>query len=244
MKKVILGQSGLLVSCLSMGSDTGIKPESGGRLLKRAFEMGVNLWDTDETYGTLPAVREALQQVDRSQVVLAAKTYGKDYHGARKSLENTLAALGADYLDVFHLHGVSGPGDFESRRDTLEALLEAKREGLIRAVGLSTHAVGMVEAAAEVQEIDVVLAILNRTGACIAGGGREEMEEALWRVYRAGKGVYLMKVLARGKLVGELEEALSYALRFPYAHSVCVGMKTVRELERNVSIARRIDRGS
>jgi len=225
-----------------MGTDTGIKPASAGRLLRRAFDLGVNFWDTDETYGTLPAVREALQQMDRSQVVLAAKTYSKDYQGARKSLENTLATLGTDYLDIFHLHGVDRPEDFEGRRDALEALLEAKREGLIRAVGLSTHAVGMVEAVARVRDIEVVLAVLNRTGADIVGGGREEMEEALQTLCSAGKGVYLMKVLARGKLVGELEEALGYALRFPYAHSVGVGMKTVQELERNVSIARKIAR--
>lgn len=244
MKKVMLGQSGLLVSRLSIGTDTGIEPASGGRLLKRTFELGVNFWDTDETYGTLPAVREALQQVDRSQLVLAAKTYEKDYHGARRSLENTLATLKTDYLDIFHLHAVSGSRDFEGRRGALQALLEARGEGLIQAVGLSTHAVGMVETAAEVEEVEVVLAVLNRIGARILGGEREEMEEALRSVYLAGKGVYLMKVLARGKLAGELEEALGYALRFPYAHSVCVGMRTVQELKANVSIARRMDRGT
>lgn len=236
MWKVDLGATGLSVSRLSLGTDTRLKRDAGARLLQRAFELGVNFWDTDETYGTHPCIREALKGLDRSQVVIATKTYKRDRKGAKRSLERSLREMRTSYIDIFLLHAIDSVRQFEGHSGALEALLEAKEEGLVRAVGLSTHTVEMAREVPDIPEIEVVLTVLNRTGARIRGGSREEMEEAARRACEAGKGVYLMKVLARGPLAGDLESALGYAFGLPYVHSVCVGMKTIEELEMNMAI--------
>lgn len=240
MWKVDLGATGLSVSRLSLGTDTGIKGDAGARLLQRAFELGVSFWDTDESYGTQPCIGEALKGLDRSQVVLAAKTYERDREGARRSLERSLREMDTDYIDIFLLHAIDSVHQFERHSGALETLLEAKEKGLIRAVGLSTHSVETARMVPEVPEIEVVLAVLNRTGGRIRGGSREGMEEALRRAYEAGKGVYLMKVLDRGRLASDLESALGYALGLPYVHSVCVGMRSIEELEMNVAVINRL----
>ena len=240
MWKVNLGATGLPVSRLSLGTDTRLDRDTGARLLQRAFELGVNFWDTDETYGTHPSIQKALKRLDRSQVVIAAKTYKMDREGARRSLEHSLREMETEYIDIFLLHAIDSARQFQEHGGALEALLEAKEGGLIRAVGLSTHALEMVEAIPEIPEIEVVLAVLNLGGERIRGGrSQEEVEEALRRSYETGQGVYLMKVLARGRLAPDLESALGYALGLPYVHSVCVGMKTVRELEMNIAIVNR-----
>jgi len=240
MQRAHLGTTSLVVSRLSVGTDTHLAVREGAHLLRRAIELGINFWDTDESYGTQPCVGAALKGMDRSQVVIATKTYESDREGAKRSLEQALREMGTDYIDIFHLHGIDGVRQYKQHAGALEALLTAKDRGLVRAVGLSTHNVRMVEAIPSISEIEVVLTVLNRSGARIGGGSREEMESATRRAYEAGKGIYLMKVLARGRLAGDLESALGYALGLPYIHSACVGMRSIKELEMNVLMANRL----
>lgn len=240
MQRVDLGTTGLVVSRLSVGTDTRLPVREGAHLLRRALELGINFWDTDESYGTQPCLGAALRGLDRSQVVIATKTYRSDGKGVRRSLERALTEIGTEYIDIFHLHAMDSMRQFKQHAEALEVLLGARERGLVRAVGLSTHNVKMMEAIPDIPEIEVILTVLNRSGARIGGGSREEMEKATQRAYEADKGVYLMKVLARGRLAAELESALSYALDLPYVHSACVGMRNIKELEMNMAVANRL----
>ena len=67
------------------------------------------------------------------------------------------------------------------------------------------------------------------------------MHSAVKRLYEAGKGVYLMKVLGRGKLANRADEALRYAFGIPYAHAVSVGIKTIEELEAAVRVEKEVN---
>lgn len=241
MLSVELGNTGLFVSKLAMGMDTGVGADFGGRLLKRAFELGVNFWDTSDDYRTHPAVREGLRGLDRCEVVVATKTSTRDIEGTTRNVEGALRELATEYVDVFHLHAVNTAADLERRRGALDALVRARERGWIRAVALSTHSVEGVRSAAQAPGIDVILAVINRTGARMHGpGGMEGMLDAVREAYDAGKGIYAMKVLARGTLANDVESALGYVLKLPFVHSASVGMKTLEELEQNVEIAERI----
>lgn len=237
MQKVNLGQTGLSVSRLSVGTDTGIAADYGGKLLKRAFELSVNFWDTDSGYGTHPAVREGLRGLNREDVVIASKTYAKTYDGAHKDLHSSLEELATDYIDIFHLHAVDTMEDFQGRCGALRMLLKARGDGLIRAVGVSTHTVEVTQALAAISEVDVVLTVISKTGANIRRGGKlADMLVAAKTLSDSGKGVYAMKPLDRNKRVGSVESYLSYLFNLPYVHSICPGMKTIEELEMNVRI--------
>lgn len=240
MKTVALGKTGLRVSRLSIGTDYRNvygQPEAGARILRRGFELGINFWDTAEDYGAHPAIREALRHLDRSEVVIATKTYGSGNAEVWESLEKSTKEMGTDYLDAYLLHAVDSPEEIEGRSSALKAMLEAKRKGLIRAVGLSTHSVSVARAALRLPEIEVVLAVVNRTGARIREGTLAGMLEALRDLYGARRGVYIMKPLGRGILSGDVKGALTYVLRVPYAHSVSVGIASLEELEEDVRIA-------
>lgn len=208
-------------------------------MLRRAYELGLNFWDTADDYGAHPGVREALKHLNRSEVVVATKTYGPEGRDVVRSLEMSMKEMETDYVDIFMLHAVDSIREFKNRSGALKAALEAKEQGLIRAVGLSTHSASMMQALVDIPEIEVVLTVLNKSGLMMRGS-LEEMERATEEAYNKGKAVYLMKVLARGKLVNSLESALEYALKRPYVNSVSIGMKSIRELEMNVEIANRI----
>lgn len=240
MLKVELGETDLWISKLGMGMDTRVGADFGGRLLKRAFELGVNFWDTSDDYGTHPAVREGLRGLDRFKVVVATKTHAKDAKKATKSVERALKDFDTDYVDLFHLHAMDTAADMERRRGALSALVRAKEKGLVRAVALSSHSIEGVRTAARTPEIDVILAVINRTGGRMHGPARiQEMLGAVREAYAAGKGIYAMKALW-GNLADDVESALGYVLRLPFVHSMSVGMRTVEELEQNVEITNRV----
>jgi predicted aldo/keto reductase-like oxidoreductase len=104
--------------------------------------------------------------------------------------------------------------------------------------------------------LEVLLVTLNQTGKVMKRSGTpEEMQAAMRVLHAQGRGVYVMKPLARGRVYAELEEggtappltppqveqALGYVFRCPWAHSVAIGMRSVAELEQNVSLWQRVD---
>ncbi len=240
----VLGNTGFKVSRLCIGTDYAdvYGGSSLGRdILLKGFSLGVNFWDSSESYGSYPAIRGALKVLDRSDIVITSKSYSRDRDGAEKDLDDALHEIGTDYLDIFMLHAVDTLEDFKVRRDVLEFLLRVKREGLIRAVGVSTHSANLALALAEVPEIEVVLTVLNMRAIDIREGDLELMHSAVKRLYEAGKGVYLMKVLGRGKLADYVEEALGYAFKIPYVHAVSVGIRSKKEVETAVKVEKEVD---
>ena len=109
-------------------------------------------------------------------------------------------------------------------------------KGIIKAIGVSTHNIEVVDAAADMNEIEVIHPILNFKGIGIKDGNLQDMENAVKKAYKKGKGIYAMKSLGGGNLINNKKQAFSYILSFPYLHSVAVGMKSNDEVLANVSI--------
>jgi len=241
----VLGNTGLKISRLCIGTDYrdiyGRGSDMGPSILLTGFSQGVNFWDSSESYGSYPAIREALKTLSRSDIVITSKTYSRDKDGAKKDLEDALGEIGTDYLDIFMLHAVDTQEDFENRRDVLRFFSEARSKGLIRAVGVSTHSSDLAQALTDVPEIEVVLTVLNMKGLNINEGNVELMHSAVKKLYDAGKGVYLMKVLARGRLGDRAEEALRYVFKVPHVHAVSVGIKSLKGLDTAVKVEKEID---
>lgn len=239
MHTSVLGNTGLRVSRLCIGTDYadvyGGSP-LGREILLKGFSFGVNFWDTSESYGSYPAIREALKALDRSKIVITSKSYGRTVGEAKRDLEDALREIETNYLDIFMLHAVDTLEDFNARREVLNFLLECRRKGVVKAVGVSTHSAKVALALADIPEVEVVLTVLNIRGLHIRDGDLQLMHSAIKKLHDAGKGVYLMKVLARGKLAEQAEEALRYVLENPHVHAVSVGIKNLKELEKAVEI--------
>jgi aryl-alcohol dehydrogenase-like predicted oxidoreductase len=236
-----LGGTGLRVSTLCFG--TGYLSGSvsaGARLLAQAYDLGVTFWDTSDDYGTHPHVTRALSEVGRDRVVVATKTYASTAVGARRSITRALRELRTDTVDIFLLHAVDSRGELESKLPALEALSKGKVEGLVRAVGVSSHSREVLTRLLDLPEVDVVLVVVNETGVWMKDASPAEMTEAVRRLYRSGRGVYGMKALGSGQVTGEaaVASALGYAFRYPYAHAICVGITSEAELEADVAVWR------
>jgi len=177
MDKVKLGRTGIKVSKLGFGMGTAhpsgccsqalIDKKEMAELLLYAFERGVNFWDTAFQYGTHGHIREALRQVRRQDVVIATKLVSSHAKDTNKIFRTSLKELGVDYVDVCLMHGVRTKRELLYKRGALNELLKYKKEGKVRAVGLSSHGLSALKAAAEVPEIDVVWARINLAGLCM-----------------------------------------------------------------------------
>lgn len=174
MNYCALGKTGINVSKIGFGtgttSFTGINLHSSmsvqelSGLLLYAYELGINLWDTAYTYETYPHIQKALESVGRDHIIISSKTDKSGYKDALVEVENSLRFLRTDYIDIFLLHGVRNAFDFRVRRGALKALVEAKKRGLIRAIGFSSHGIGAIEAAQDMSELDVIMARVNFSG--------------------------------------------------------------------------------
>ncbi|MBS7610110.1 aldo/keto reductase [Candidatus Bathyarchaeota archaeon] len=243
MKTTFLGKTGIRVSRLSIGTDYRHvygKPEVGSLILRKGLELGINFWDTADDYGAHPSIKEALRHIERSEVVIATKTYGSKAEDVLESLNRSMREMETNYFDIYMLHAIDDLDDIKRRLAALEAILDAKKKGLIRSVGLSTHSPWVAKAVLNFPEIEVVLAVVNKDGLRIRDGTLGDMLQALRLLYEAGKGVYIMKTLGRGILSKGLRDALDYVLKIPYAHSVTVGITRIEELEEDVRIAQEV----
>lgn len=156
-----LGDTDLNVSVLALGTvkfgrNTAVKyprpfdlPSDAAltRLLDEARALGINLLDTAPAYGSSEARLGTLLKDQRQHWLLCSKV-GESFDGAQSrydfrpesvtpSLQASLSRLDTDYLDVALIHSDGNDLEILNRWGTLDALLEAKRAGLVRAVGMS-----------------------------------------------------------------------------------------------------------
>jgi aryl-alcohol dehydrogenase-like predicted oxidoreductase/NAD-dependent dihydropyrimidine dehydrogenase PreA subunit len=204
-------------------------------LLREAFEQGVNFVDTAELYGTYPHIREALRGYD-GEVIIATKSYASGYEEMAQSVERARRELDRDVIEFFLLHEQESCHTLRGHAPALEYLMEAKERGLVEAIGISTHTVAGVRAAAAHPQIEIISPLINLTGVGIVDGSREDMLSAMELAASMGKGLYGMKPLGGGHLGGKVEAAFEFVLAIPTLASVALGMKSRAELMMNLRI--------
>ncbi|WP_042317135.1 aldo/keto reductase [Desulfofarcimen acetoxidans] len=236
----VLGNTGIEVSRICFGALTigplqaNLSIKEGARVLQRALSAGINFIDTAKIYGTYPYIREAIKD-HKNDVILVSKSYDYTYDGMQESIREALQELGRDYIDIFMLHEQESALTLKGHAEAIEYLTHAKKAGLIRAAGISTHHIAAVLAAADMPEIEVIHPIINISGLGIQDGTAVEMLQAIKTAYNKGKGLYGMKSLGGGNLLSQTDKALNFVLAIDELSSVAIGMRSDAEVSYNVS---------
>jgi predicted aldo/keto reductase-like oxidoreductase len=244
MKYVLLGKTGIEISQMVLGTLTmgplqrDIPEEEGVLVIRKALEEGITFLDTAQSYGTYGHMRRGLAG-HSGPVVIASKSAAKDYQGMARAVEECRTALNRDVIDIFLLHAVQREDDLQERRNgAWQCLLEMKAKGVVRAVGLSTHNIDIVEIAATWPDMDVIHPIFNKLQFGLINEGKKDPGEVIRRAYEKNIGIYAMKPLAGGHLYRDVKDALQYAFGYPHMHAVAVGMVKPEELTVNLKIYR------
>jgi len=174
MKKVELGKTGIKVSRLGIGTGTGLpsghcaqalmNTNELAELLLYSLDRGINHWDTAFQYNTYSHIKEALKQVRRSDVVLTTKFSAAHEKETIRDFNTSLKDLNVDYVDVCLLHGVRTNTELQMRSGALNAMVKLKKEGKVRAIGLSSHGLSVLKSVLEMSELDLVFARINYAG--------------------------------------------------------------------------------
>lgn len=141
MEKMRLGRTGLSISRSGFGAIPiqRISFAESRQLLLKAYEGGIDFYDTARGYTDSETKIGAAFSGIRSKVVIATKTPSQDYDGVRRDLETSLRNLETDYLDIYQLHNPPRLPDPNDPKGSYRALREAKEQGKIRFIGISNH---------------------------------------------------------------------------------------------------------
>jgi len=234
MKKTRMGKMDLRVTEFCFGTlpmgplQANVPIDYGANLIRKAWDSGINFFDTAETYQTYPYLREAL--ANYPEAIIATKSTASTYEDMENSINKAQQELGRSMINIFHLHAARvTPAVFEERKGALECLKVYKKRGIIQAIGISTHAVDVVEKAAEEPDIDIIFPIINIDGMGIIRGNTSTMIKAIQKAYLRGKGIYAMKALAGGHCIDRLFDAIEFVRNIREISSIAIGV--VREVE-------------
>lgn len=151
MKNIILGSTNIIANKNGFGAlpIQRVGKEESETILKKAYENGINFYDTARFYtDSEEKLGHALGEV-RSSIYIASKTMTTKVEEFWQQLSTTLTNLKTDYLDIYQFHNPSfcpKPGDGTG---LYEAMIEAKAKGMIRHIGITNHRLPIAMEAAE-----------------------------------------------------------------------------------------------
>jgi len=144
MQKRRLGRTGHMSSLVTFGAAAlwNASQAEADAAIELAMEHGVNHFDVAPTYGKAESLLGPWMEKNHKKVFLASKTRHRGKTKAWESIKRSLESLGVDYFDLYQFHGVN---DLETlnvilgHRGALEAVLEAREQGLVRHIGITGH---------------------------------------------------------------------------------------------------------
>lgn len=167
MEKRRLGKTGQMSSIVTFGAAAlwQVSQYEADSAIEMAVNRGVNHFDVAPTYGEAELRLGPWMEKYHKKVFLACKTQQRSKTTAWESIKKSLERLRVDYLDLFQFHGVN---DLETLNlilspiGALEAVLEAKQQGLIRHIGITGHRPSVLCEALNRFDFETVLFPLNR----------------------------------------------------------------------------------
>lgn len=211
MEKIRLGKTDLMVTKNGFGAlpVQRVDMEIAKTILRKAYEGGINYFDTARAYtDSEEKIGYALADV-RENIIISTKTMTTDVNVFWKQLEESLAKMKTDYIDIYQFHNppfCPKPGDGSG---LYEAMLEAKAQGKIRHIGITSHSLAIAEEAVN----SGLYETLQFPFSYLAG----EKEEALVKLCEEKDvGFICMKALAGG-LITNSAAAYAYLAQYPVA---------------------------
>jgi len=144
MERRRLGRTGHQSSVVALGTAAigKVDQATADRAIQTALDAGVNHVDVAPSYGEAELRLAPWMPRIRDRIFLGCKTRERAREAAKAELGRSLERLGVDRLDLYQLHAVSKLADLDActaAGGALEALVEAREEGLVRWLGITGH---------------------------------------------------------------------------------------------------------
>ena len=212
-----LGRTGITVPIVGMGVMNSNNPE----VVQASYEIGVRHFDTAAAYQygrNEQMVGNVIKKLGvRDKVIIATKeprpnrTSGMTDKQVKQEVyelcNGSLKRLKSDYVDILYFHNVRQAEDFNDPV-LMEAMADLKKQGKVRAVGVSTHAAmaDVVNAVAEGGFYDVVLTAIN-----VSMADDVDLHKAIANAAKKGVGIIAMKTQAGGNRLPNPDSLKDYS---------------------------------
>ncbi len=246
--KVTLGKSGIQVSLVGMGTGShgsgqasnqtrkGVKEFT--RVVRHALDRGVTLFDVADQYGSHVYLREALKGVPRDRYVIQTKTHATSFADARSHLERYRLELGVDHIDIVLLHCMTTSDWPAKNRGSMDYLMQAKKDGIIRAHGTSCHGMDPLNTSAKNPFVEIDLARINPEGLSMDDPNKPDVVASrLEEMHNAGKGVIGMKIYGEGKMTEpeRRDASLRYVLGLGTVDAFIIGFESPEQIDDTIT---------
>lgn len=204
MEKRILGRTGHKSTLITLGGASArptTRKESDA-FIKLALDHGVNHIDVAPIYGGGKAERILGKWVKeyRKNLFLACKTQKRTKKEAADELNRSLKNLQTDYFNLYQLHGLDDPKELEialSEDGAIRAILDAKKQDLVKYIGITSHNPENIMKALESFDFDTVLLPVNYV-LHAHPEPKNDYEPVLALAKKRNLGVIAMKSVAKG----------------------------------------------
>lgn len=234
MRKRALGNTGLMVSEIGFGGIPiqRVTKETTKEVLEECLRQGVNFIDTARGYTISESLIGYSIKECRDSWILATKSMARDYESMKKDIEISLRELATDHIDLYQCHFVKTEGQLDqimSEDGAFRALKEAKEEGKIGHIGITSHHSEIIDMALKLDSFETIQFPYN----IVETQGVDLFEIA----HSKGVGVIVMKPIAGGAIEnGEL--SVKYILNNPNITTAIPGMESIAVVQRNAVIGK------
>ncbi|MCM1466982.1 MAG: aldo/keto reductase [Alistipes sp.] len=221
---VTLGKTGITVNKNGFGAlpIQRVTDEEAVRILRKAYEGGINFFDTARFYTDSEHKLGLAFEKMRDKIVIATKTAATNTQDFWTDLDTSLTNLKTEYIDIYQFHNPSfcpKPGDGTG---IYEAMLEAKEKGMIRHIGITNHRLAVANEA-----VDSGLYETLQFPFCYLAA--DEDLELVAKCAKAGMGFIAMKALSGGLITNS---AAAYAFEAQYENVLPIwGVQREKELD-------------
>ena len=230
MEKVRLGRTELYVTKTAMGClpIQRCSAEDAVQILRRAYEGGINYFDTANGYtDSEEKIGLALGDV-RENIIISTKSHAGTAAKVLEHIELSLKRMRTDYIDLFQFHCVDKMFDFDDPEGPYAGALEAQRRGWIRHIGVTSHKIDLAFELARTGKFETMQFPFS-----YLSGKREEELIALCK--ELDMGYIAMKGLAGGLLTNA---RACHAFMKGFDNVVPIwGVQTMEQMEQWLAVA-------
>lgn len=224
MSNVTLGKTGLVINKNGFGAlpIQRITKKDAVYLLQKAFYNGINYFDTARGYSDSEEKLGAAFSYTRDRIIISTKTGAKTVDEFWKDLEQSLRNLQTDYIDIYQFHNPAFCPKPDDKSGLYNAMLEAKKQGKIRFIGITNHRLSVAKEATESNLYDTLQFPFSYLAS-------EEEKKIVELCRNKNIGFIAMKALAGGLIT---DSAAAYAYLDQFNHVAPIwGIQKEKELD-------------
>lgn len=219
----ILGKTNLKINEIGIGGIPiqRLNQKEVNQIVKELIFCGINFIDTARGYSNSEElIGEAIKN-DRDKFIIATKSMSRTYEAMQNDIQISLEKLQTSYIDIYQLHNVPVNENIDG---ALKALLEAREQGIVKHIGVTTHSVEALEKFVKSPVFETIQFPYNIV---------ETQAEGIFEKAKNNNiGVIVMKPLAGGA-IDDGKLALKFVLNNTNVSVAIPGVESIEQVREN-----------